>query len=87
MDGQEIFETGNLAQLARLTDRVGLTERQVLEHRARTAVTAVASLLVASSFGLPEIYWALVATFVITQSDLKNELELSNDLKMAAIVQ
>ena len=70
MDGQEIFRTGNLTQLATPTDRVGLTARQVLEHCARTAVAAVSSLLVARLFGLPEIYWAPVTTLVITQSSL-----------------
>jgi uncharacterized membrane protein YgaE (UPF0421/DUF939 family) len=77
MDGQEIFRTANLTQLARPTHRVGLTGRQVLEHCARTAVAAVSSLLVARLFGLPEIYWAPVTTLVITQSSLGSTLAIS----------
>lgn len=47
--------------------RVRLT---VLEHSARTAVAAVASLLAARLFGLEEAYWAPITTLVITQSSL-----------------
>jgi uncharacterized membrane protein YgaE (UPF0421/DUF939 family) len=42
----------------------------VLVHSARTAVVAVASMLVAQLFRLPEAYWAAVTTLVITQSSL-----------------
>jgi uncharacterized membrane protein YccC len=42
----------------------------VLVHSARTAVVAVASLLVARLFRLPEAYWAPITTLVITQSSL-----------------
>ena len=42
----------------------------VLVHSARTAVAAVASVLVARLFGLPEAYWAPITTLVITQSSL-----------------
>jgi uncharacterized membrane protein YccC len=77
MYGQEISGAVTLAQLARPTDRVGLTIRQVLEHSARTAVTAVASLLVARLFGLPETYWAPITTMVITQSSLGATLAVS----------
>ena len=42
----------------------------VLVHSARTAVAAVASLLTAGLFRLPEAYWAPITTLVITQSSL-----------------
>jgi uncharacterized membrane protein YgaE (UPF0421/DUF939 family) len=42
----------------------------VLEHSARTAVAATASLLVARLFRLPEAYWAPITTLVIAQSSL-----------------
>src|SRR5215470_10842239 len=49
----------------------------VLEHSARTAVAAVASLLAARSFGLQEAYWAPITTLVITQSSLGTALGAS----------
>src|SRR5215510_1929560 len=49
----------------------------VLVHSARTAVAAVASLLVARLFGLPEAYWAPITTLVITQSSLGAALAVS----------
>jgi len=58
-------------------DWIGSNRRQVREHCARTAVTAVASLLVARLFGLPEAYWAPITTLVITQSSLGTTLTLS----------
>lgn len=42
----------------------------ILVHSARTAVAAVASVLVARLFRLPETYWAALTTLVITQSSL-----------------
>ena len=42
----------------------------VLEHSARTALVAMASLLVARFFRLQESYWAPITTLVITQSTL-----------------
>jgi uncharacterized membrane protein YccC len=51
-------------------DRVKWMGWPVLVHSARTAVVAVASMLVAQLFGLPEAYWAAVTTLVITQSSL-----------------
>ena len=77
MDGQEIFDKRNLARWARSTDQIGATGRQVLEHSARTAVTAVASMLAARLFSLPEIYWAPITTLVITQSSLGSALAIS----------
>jgi uncharacterized membrane protein YgaE (UPF0421/DUF939 family) len=44
--------------------------RVILIHSARTAVAAVASVLVARLFRLPELYWAPITTIVITQSSL-----------------
>jgi uncharacterized membrane protein YccC len=46
-------------------------------HSARTAVAAVASLLVALLFRLPEAYWAPITTLVITQSSLGAALSIS----------
>jgi len=72
-----ILDNGHIVQLVRADDRIGLSRRQVREHCARTAVTAVASLLVARLFGLPEAYWAPITTLVITQSSLGTTLTLS----------
>jgi len=52
---------------ARNISRAKLT---VLEHSVRTAVAAMASLLAARFFRLPEAYWAPITTLVITQSSL-----------------
>jgi len=49
----------------------------VLVHSARTAVAALASLLVARLFRLPEAYWAPITTLVITQSSLGAALAVS----------
>lgn len=49
----------------------------VLSHSTRTAVAAVASLLVARLFTLPEAYWAPLTTLVITQSSLGAALTVS----------
>ena len=51
-------------------DRFVLTGWPVVVHSARTAVAAVASVLVARLFRLPEAYWAPITTLVITQSSL-----------------
>jgi uncharacterized membrane protein YccC len=51
-------------------ERVEWTSRPILVHSARTAVAAVASLLAAGLFRLPEAYWAPITTLVITQSSL-----------------
>jgi len=48
-----------------------------LLHSARTAVAALASLLVARLFRLPEAYWAPITTWVITQSSLGAALAVS----------
>ena len=44
--------------------------RGVVLHSMRTAVAALASVLVARMFKLPESYWAPITTMVITQSSL-----------------
>ena len=67
----------NVAQLTRPTEPIGLTAFQMLEHSARTALTAVASMLAARLFGLPQSYWAPITTLVITQSSLGSTLAVS----------
>ncbi|HXZ10898.1 MAG TPA: FUSC family protein [Candidatus Sulfotelmatobacter sp.] len=49
----------------------------VAVHSVRTAVAAVASLLAARMFRLPEAYWAPITTLVITQSSLGAALAVS----------
>ena len=49
----------------------------ILVHSTRTAVAAVASVLVARLFRLPEAYWAPITTIVITQSSLGAALKVS----------
>jgi uncharacterized membrane protein YccC len=44
--------------------------RQDVIHAARTTVAALASLLLARLFKLPEAYWATVTTLVVMQSTL-----------------
>src|ERR1700742_4511386 len=77
IEAGKILHKENIVQMERVDNRIGLSRPQVLEHCARTAVTAVASLLVARLFGLPETYWAPVTTLVITQSSLGTTLALS----------
>jgi uncharacterized membrane protein YccC len=48
-----------------------------LEHSARTAVAATASLVVARACRLPEAYWAAITTMVVTQSTLGASLAIS----------
>lgn len=52
------------------SDRVEWAEWPVVVHSVRTAVAAVASVLVARLFRLPEAYWAPITTLVIAQSSL-----------------
>jgi uncharacterized membrane protein YccC len=58
-------------------DGVEWTAWPVVVHSLRTAVTCVASLLVARLFRLPEAYWAPITTMVITQSSLGAALAVS----------
>jgi uncharacterized membrane protein YccC len=48
-------------------------------HSARTTIAAVASLLVARLFRLPEAYWAPITTLVIAQSSLGSALTVSQN--------
>lgn len=54
-----------------------LFERRAVEHSARTAVAATASLLVARVFRLPEAYWAAVSTLLVMQSSFGAALKVS----------
>jgi uncharacterized membrane protein YccC len=67
----------NLNEIELASDRRKWTPWPILEHSARTAVAAVASLLVARLFRLPEAYWAPITTLVITQSSLGTALSVS----------
>jgi uncharacterized membrane protein YccC len=58
-------------------EEVGWAGWAMLVHAARTAVAAVASVLVAKLFRLPETYWAAITTLVITQSSLGAALAVS----------
>jgi len=49
----------------------------VVVHSVRTAVAAMASVLAAGLFRLPETYWAPITTLVITQSSLGAALTVS----------
>jgi uncharacterized membrane protein YgaE (UPF0421/DUF939 family) len=53
-----------------VSEGVAWKDRPILVLSARTAVAAVASLLVARLFRLPEAYWAPITTLVIVQSSL-----------------
>ena len=46
-------------------------------HSIRTAIAAMLSLAVARLFGLPEAYWAAIATLVVMQSTLDATLLIS----------
>src|SRR5438270_8160403 len=46
-------------------------------HAIRTAVAATASVLIARLAGMPEAYWAAIATLVVMQSTLGATLTLS----------
>jgi uncharacterized membrane protein YccC len=46
-------------------------------HSIRTAIAAAISLAVARLFGLPEAYWAAIATLVVMQSTLGATLLIS----------
>jgi uncharacterized membrane protein YccC len=46
-----------------------------LEHPVRTAIAAVASLLVARAFRLPEAYWAPITTLVVMQTNLGDTIK------------
>jgi uncharacterized membrane protein YccC len=48
-------------------------------HAVRTAIAAVASLLIARLFRLPEAYWAPIATMIVMQSTLGAAWTVSKD--------
>jgi uncharacterized membrane protein YccC len=48
-------------------------------HAFRTAIAAVASLLIARLFQLPEAYWAAIATMIAMQSTLGAAWSVSKD--------
>jgi uncharacterized membrane protein YgaE (UPF0421/DUF939 family) len=54
-------------------------EQKEFAHAARTAIAAVASLLIARSFRLPEAYWAAIATLIAMQSTLGAAWAVSKD--------
>src|SRR5580700_11823105 len=60
--------------------------RQVAVHSARTAVAAMASLVVAKQFHLPEAYWASITTLVVTQSSLGAALSVSGERFMGTLL-
>jgi uncharacterized membrane protein YccC len=66
------MSTGQIGQLILSKDNPS-----TLEHSARTAVAAVASLLVARLFRLPEAYWASISTLIVMQSTLGASLPIS----------
>jgi len=51
--------------------------RQATIHVVRTTIAAVASLLIARLFKLPEAYWAAITTLVVMQSSLGAALTIS----------
>lgn len=59
------------------SDRKKWIRWPVLVHSVRTAAAAVASVLAARLFRLPEAYWAPITTLVITQSSLGAALRVS----------
>ena len=51
--------------------------QQAVIHVVRTSIAAVASLLIARLFKLPEAYWAAITTLVVMQSSLGAALTVS----------
>ncbi len=45
-------------------------DQKEIVHAVRTAIAAVASLLIARLFRLPEAYWSAIATLIVMQSTL-----------------
>jgi uncharacterized membrane protein YccC len=56
---------------------IAKTNPPSVEHAARTAVSAVVSLLVAQVFGLPEAYWSAITTLIVMQSTLGSAVAIS----------
>src|SRR5467141_1168763 len=57
-----------------------------LSHALRTAVAATLSVVIARLVGMPEAYWAAIATLVIMQSTLGATLTLSIERIIATAV-
>jgi len=53
--------------------------RKEFIHAARTTVAAIASLLIARLFRLPEAYWSAIATLIVMQSALGAAWTVSKD--------
>ena len=53
--------------------------KTALLHSARTAVAAIASLVIARCCRLPETYWARMTTLVVTQSSLRETASISGE--------
>lgn len=54
-------------------------DRQDLIHAVRTAIAAVASLLIARLCRLPEAYWAAIATIIAMQSTVGASFTICRD--------
>ena len=67
-------------------DRVKPVVCPVVVHSARTAVAAVASVLVARLFRPPEAYWALITALVVSQSSLRATIIVSWQLLVGTAV-
>jgi len=59
------------------TSRLDLVNVMTLRHSARTAVAAMAAIVVARLFALPETYWAALTTLIVMQSELGDTLGIS----------
>ena len=55
-------------------------------HGVRTAVAATLSVIIARFVGMPEAYWAAIATLVVMQSTLRATLTLSIERIVATAV-
>ena len=72
-----------LAALVLVLQRVNLS---ALSHALRTAVAATLSVVIARLVGMPEAYWAAIATLVVMQSTLGATLTLSIERIVATAV-
>jgi len=70
----------------KMSNRVEWIKRPVLVHSARTAVVALASLLAARLFRLPEAYWAPITTLMITQSSLGEAFSVSSQRFVGTLI-
>jgi uncharacterized membrane protein YgaE (UPF0421/DUF939 family) len=69
-----------------MSHRVEWIRLPVLVHSAPTAVVAVASLLAARLFRLPEASWAPITTLMITQSSLGAAFSISNQRFVGTLI-